>query len=86
MACSVHHAAGRKGFQLDSQLKTFLSPMQNRVGTCGYPRDSCCGLEKAWLCAPKVGSIYWGLPGEAQSMLVSLSFMDDILVKLLWLG
>lgn len=40
----------------------------------------------------KVGSIPWGLPGEAQSMLVSLpfiedlSFIDDILVKLLWLG
>ena len=35
---------------------------------------------------PRLGASTGGFPGKAQSMPVSLSFTDDILVKLLWLG
>lgn len=45
-----------------------------------WSRDGrVCGLQGRSACPS-------GLPDGPQSMLVSLSFIDDILVKLLWLG
>lgn len=94
MAGSVHHATRRQGFPtLGSQLETRFTHAE-----CSEHRSGCSEEVPALAFGrhvrgpPGLGAPVAGSPGGAHSRPVSLSFMDvlsfidDILVKLLWLG